>query len=111
MSSRERIASLCALLERSLQGGDVSRYSAADASTVLLLAVSSLERGLGDHQLPARAQEEVQTYLAEARSSFPQIDAAAIEAAGDDELRRDLLQVRRLVLDVIAVLRGAGACG
>lgn len=110
MSSRERITSLCALLERSLQDGDVSRYSVADASTVLLLAVSSLERGLEDQQLPARAQEEVQTYLAEARSSFPQIDAA-MEAAGGTEVRRDLLHVRRLVLHVITVLHGAGACG
>jgi hypothetical protein len=73
---------------------------------VLLLAVGSLERRLGERQLPTLTMERVQADLRAARSTLQRVDMTPHHGAERD-LSRDLLEARRLILDVTSVLLGA----
>lgn len=101
MLSAQQIASLCEQLGSSLDAGEGLRHRAIDAATALFLAISSLERAVGYHQLPPHAAED----LERARALLHGIQAVAHTAA-EQELRRDVLEARRLILAATSNLLG-----
>jgi hypothetical protein len=106
MPSLERIASLCARIGPGLHKGPGLEYRLADATTALLLAVGSLERRLGERQLPTASTERVEADLRLARSLLQWGDVT-LHTAAVEELGDDILKARDLVLDATSVLLGA----
>lgn len=110
MPSLERINALCQHVGEELEKGPVDALHEVRVATVLLLALGSLERRVGEVQLPAATQERVMGDLAEARSALEQADVSLHTAAVADR-RADLMEARRLILDVTSVLLTAVSAG
>jgi hypothetical protein len=105
MPSLEGIYALCQGVGEDLEKGPVDTLQDVRVATVLLLALGSIERRVGEFQFPAATQERVMDDLAEARSALAQAEVLLHTSAVVDR-RADLLEARRQILNVLSVLLG-----
>lgn len=105
MLSVQRITALCQEIGTDFQAGDGLRYRLIDAATALFLAIGSLERATERLQVPGHISDQVNADLHSARTVLVGMEALA-HTAPDDDLRRDVLRARELILAASSTLMG-----
>jgi hypothetical protein len=103
MLTVQRVAALCEEVGGNLQPGDGLRFRTIDAATALLLALGALDRLLAAHPAPGDVVEKVGHHLEKARSRLHAIQSGA-QTAAEDELKRNVVEARRLLLTATSML-------